>query len=318
MKNKFYVAITILLMTVVAQAAPFQKSSQQQKSSQPSTQSQDRGQGKKGDTDTQSDVNRQQTSQDGQQAKQNRDRLTSADRRFVNEAAEGGMAEVMHGRLAVERASNDEVKNFAQQMIDDHTKANQELMQLATTRGITLSNGVMAHQTGQQSDQRTSTNATQSGQTRQSSTQSGSQSGTGTQSGSQSTSETQMNRQDATQRSPDSGTHTGQHSGQMAGQQSELQGKHRDAMNRLSKLSGAEFDREYMRHQVKDHDNAVALYERQANGGSDTELKAFASGKLPTLREHQQMARSIAAKVGNSDSKASRNSGSTSQPRQNQ
>jgi putative membrane protein len=63
--------------------------------------------------------------------------LGSNDRKFVMEAAMGGMMEVELGRLAVERGASEAVKQFGQRMIDDHTRANQELMQLASAAGLT-------------------------------------------------------------------------------------------------------------------------------------------------------------------------------------
>lgn len=62
----------------------------------------------------------------------------SEDIEFVLDAAQGGMAEVELGRLAAERAKNDEVKKFAQRMVDDHTKAGDQLKSIAATRGIKL------------------------------------------------------------------------------------------------------------------------------------------------------------------------------------
>lgn len=50
---------------------------------------------------------------------------------FWTSASEGGLAEVELSKLAVEKAQNPEVKKFAQRMIDDHTKANNELKALA-------------------------------------------------------------------------------------------------------------------------------------------------------------------------------------------
>jgi putative membrane protein len=67
--------------------------------------------------------------------------LSSMDRKFMMEAVAGGMAEVAMARLATERASSDAVKQYAQHMIDDHTKANDELMQLASAKGVTLPTG---------------------------------------------------------------------------------------------------------------------------------------------------------------------------------
>ena len=54
-------------------------------------------------------------------------KLAAADTKFVQEAAVGGMAEVALGKLAATKATNPDVKQFAQRMIDDHSKANAEL-----------------------------------------------------------------------------------------------------------------------------------------------------------------------------------------------
>jgi putative membrane protein len=69
-------------------------------------------------------------------------------------------------------------------------------------------------------------------------------------------------------------------------------------MDKLSKLSGADFDREYMKHMVEDHVKDVALFEKEAKNGKDADLKAWAEKTLPTLKEHLQMARDVNAKVG--------------------
>lgn len=63
---------------------------------------------------------------------------TSADTDFMKKAAQGGMAEVALGELAVKNGSNPEVKNFGQRMINDHTKANDQLKQLASQKGVQL------------------------------------------------------------------------------------------------------------------------------------------------------------------------------------
>jgi len=64
------------------------------------------------------------------------------DRVFAAAAAVAGLAEVGTGRLALERATNQDIRKFAQRMIDDHSKANQELTSLATSKGITLPRGL--------------------------------------------------------------------------------------------------------------------------------------------------------------------------------
>jgi putative membrane protein len=65
-------------------------------------------------------------------------RMSGADTSFAKEAAIGGMSEVELGKLAVEKASDPRVKQFGQQMVDDHSKANDALKAAATQEGITL------------------------------------------------------------------------------------------------------------------------------------------------------------------------------------
>ena len=64
--------------------------------------------------------------------------LTFSDKTFMKKAAQGGMAEVQLGQLAAEKGSSDEVKKFGQRMVDDHSKANDQLKQLAASKGVEL------------------------------------------------------------------------------------------------------------------------------------------------------------------------------------
>jgi putative membrane protein len=64
--------------------------------------------------------------------------MASGDQRFIREAASGGTMEVELGKLAESKASSDAVKQFGRRMVEDHGKANQELMRLAQTKGISL------------------------------------------------------------------------------------------------------------------------------------------------------------------------------------
>jgi putative membrane protein len=80
----------------------------------------------------------------------------------------------------------------------------------------------------------------------------------------------------------------------------ELDGKHKATVDKLSKLQGEEFDRAYMTEMVSDHAQAVSLFQREAKTGKDEATKAFAEKTLPTLQEHHKMAQSIHAKTGKS------------------
>jgi putative membrane protein len=144
--------------------------------------------------------------------------LSSQDRKFIMEAAMGGMEEVELGRLATQKAASADVKTFGQRMVDDHSKANDQLKSIATQKGVTLPTTLPA-------------------------------------------------------------------------------GKRQD-LDKMSKLSGAAFDKMYMTHMVKDHKKDVAEFEKEASKAKDSSLKNFAQQTLPTLREHLQMAQTIAPKVG--------------------
>ena len=64
--------------------------------------------------------------------------LSAADQTFVKKAAQGGMAEVELGKLATQKASSEDVKKFGQRMVDDHSKANDQLKQVAAQEHIDL------------------------------------------------------------------------------------------------------------------------------------------------------------------------------------
>ena len=135
------------------------------------------------------------------------------DRKFVQDAALGGMAEVELGKLAAQKAASDAVKQFGQKMVDDHTKANDQLKQVAGKENITI---------------------------------------------------------------PDS-----------------LDSKHQSRIDKLSKLSGPDFDRAYIKDQVKDHKQDVSEFKTEADSGSDPNIKQFASNTLPILEQHLTMAKDL-------------------------
>jgi len=141
------------------------------------------------------------------------DKDSVSDEQFVTKASAAGLAEVNLGRLATERASNADVKKFGQHMVEDHTKANKELMTIADKKRFRVAE-----------------------------------------------------RMDQT---------------------------HQEKMDKLAKLTGAAFDREFMNCMVKDHDEAVELFTAESKNGRDADLKAFAEKTLPTLKEHQKMAQEL-------------------------
>ncbi len=135
----------------------------------------------------------------------------ASDRKFAHDAAIGGMTEVELGRVAVQNAKSDKVKQFGQRMIDDHSKAGDELKSVAAKNNIMLP--------------------------------------------------------------------------------TELDAKHKAMVEKFRKMNGAAFDKAYMANMVKDHEEDVADFQKEANSGSNTDLKDFAGKTLPTLQDHLRMAK---------------------------
>jgi len=140
-----------------------------------------------------------------------------SDEQFVLKASQDGMAEVNHGNLAAQKAQNPEVKQFAQRMVEDHKKANQELLELANKKQVKIA--------------------------------------------------------------------------------SDMGEKHQALQEKLSTLSGAAFDRQYMQHMVEAHETAVALFKAEAKNSKDEALRALAEKTLPTLEAHLKMARQLEEKL---------------------
>ena len=140
------------------------------------------------------------------------------DARFAREAAMGGMLEVELGKLAVQKGSNDKVKQFGQRMIDDHSKGGDELKGIAAKDNITLP--------------------------------------------------------------------------------TELDARHRAMVDRFSNMSGTAFDRAYMRDMLRDHQTDIADFQKEANNGSNPDLKSWATTTLPTLREHLRIAKETDTSLG--------------------
>jgi putative membrane protein len=153
-------------------------------------------------------------------------KVSSSDANFIKEATQGGIMEVRLGKLASEKASNNQVKEFGRRMEQDHSKVNDELKKLASDKGVEV--------------------------------------------------------------------------------QTELDTKHKSTVDRLTKLSGAEFDRQYMEAMVKDHKEDISKFQSEAEKAKDADVKKFASQTLPTLKEHLQLAQSAAQQVKGSAKSSSR------------
>ena len=74
----------------------------------------------------------------GRETTTSSNKLGWMDRRFVTKAADGGQAELAMAQLAAQKASNAEVKSYAQKLVDDHSKVNDELKSIASQKNVKL------------------------------------------------------------------------------------------------------------------------------------------------------------------------------------
>lgn len=228
---------------------------------------------------TSSSTSNQSTTQSNKSGAGGGANLSAGDRTFIMKVAKEGQQEVSTAQMAADKATDSQVKAFAQKLVSDHTQANQELMQLAQQKGVNVGMGMETHHRDS-SSQQSSTN-----------TSSSSQPGN-----------TQTSRTDQTSSSTSSSSHAG-----MAGD-SKL-------MGRYAKMQGAEFDRAFVRDQVAHHEKDIKEFEKQSRTAQDSDLRAFIDKTLPTLRQHLETARSLQQTTGRgsnvSDSGQSGRTGTT-------
>jgi putative membrane protein len=80
-----------------------------------------------------------------------------------------------------------------------------------------------------------------------------------------------------------------------------------DIYNRLSQLSGPEFDRAYAREMVNGHKQVIADFRSESDNGQDQAIKDFAFRTLPALQDHMKLARQMLHDVEPGNSKQNGN-----------
>ena len=75
---------------------------------------------------------------------QNTTNASSSDKKFVHSALEGGNAEIKLGQLAAQKGNSEDVKQFGQKMVDDHSKLGDQMKQIAQQQGIEVPDGISA------------------------------------------------------------------------------------------------------------------------------------------------------------------------------
>ncbi len=93
---------------------------------------------------SQGNMQQQQNSQNSMQGMNNMQGsggASPADMMFVKKALQGSMAEVQAAQLALQKSNNDQVKQFAQRMVTDHTKLIEEMKPVAQQVGVKVPDG---------------------------------------------------------------------------------------------------------------------------------------------------------------------------------
>ena len=78
---------------------------------------------------------------------------------------------------------------------------------------------------------------------------------------------------------------------------SKLDPEHQAMLDKLTTLSGNQFDKAYTQNQVKAHEKAVSIFEAYAAAGDNNDLKDWATSTLPTLKDHLKEAKDLSAQV---------------------
>jgi len=183
--------------------------------------------------------------------------VSNSDKNFVNNQLSDGMAEVELAKLATDHAASSDVKQFAQMMITDHTKAGDQLKQIASSHSIPM--------------------------------------------------------------------------------EAKIDDKHQNLMDKLSKMNGADFDKEYMSAMVDDHQDAVsdlrsrvdenrslsdrvkgdnpesaaAVKPEQSDNRVTVSVNEWAANTLPTIEQHLDRAKQIKDSVDHSNDRTRGTSGTS-------
>ena len=221
---------------------------------------------------------------------------SSDDDSFLSKALEINAAEVELGRLAATKAQNKRVKDYANMLVKDQSAALEKLHRAhrnTSTGTVTDKSGASTRETSR--GQSGTTTGQPGASTRQPGTTTG-QTGPATDPGGAGTRESSRGQ---------SGTTPGQPGGVAAGQRQPktvgsagdvpLSAEHEQLRTRLSGLSGAQFDREYIDAMVAGHREAVGVFEKQTGAAksTDADTTKLAQELLPTIKRHLQQAEQI-------------------------
>jgi putative membrane protein len=156
--------------------------------------------------------------------------LSNGDAEFVREQLAMGTAEVELGKLAQERGTHPDVKNYGQMMVTDHRMAGEELKEIANRTNVKRGEGAS----------------------------------------------------DANK---------------------DAHGDHMEVREELAKLSGREFDRDYIARMIDDHEKGIDDVEAKAERAENPQVREWAAKTLPKMRNHLAKAKAIQDTLKNAEAR---------------
>jgi putative membrane protein len=194
---------------------------------------------------------------------------------FVRSVYHSGINEIRLGNLAKQQAQSQEVKQFADKIVQDHTKANNELRRIAQQKNISLDTDVASTATTNPADPSTARDRI----------------------GAPGATPTPANPSAPRDSIAAPGTPRGAGAVDTArGARTPGAWKAHDQQvyDRLAALSGKPFEDAFTTHMFQSHTKSVAKFEKASSDLEDAELKQFVESTLPVLKEHLAMAQRLA------------------------
>jgi len=189
--------------------------------------------------------------------------------KFIRSVSYSWANEIRLGNLAKQRAQSQEVKEFADKIVQDHTKVNSELKRIAQKMNIALETDITAGATTPANPNPARDRVVAPGTTP--------------------TPATPSTPKDS---AADVGTPRGADARDVAA--SARQAHNQQIYGRLAGLSGKPFDDAFTTHMVQGHTKSVAKFEKASSDLESGELKQFVESTLPALKEHLAMAQRLA------------------------
>jgi predicted outer membrane protein len=239
--------------------------------------------------------------------------MSRDDQKFIEKFGAANQREVALSQLALERATNPQVKAFAQKMVSDHSMAHREFMTVAAGGAIeagasTLSSATASlnHSSGTTAPATTTTSGTRtSGSTVAGVTTRNVDATESTDSTSRESRTASATNPTGTNRAAATANDTSSTLSASSGEQASLSMTGRDAKQdraykKLMDKKGEDFDQAYIKAMVKEHEEAVELLEDVVEDKDDErnpQVRAFANKMLPNIRAHLSEAKQIEKQI---------------------